>query len=410
MTRTGGWCRWGVSLVLLAYGTGIEAGDWPQFRGPQGAAVSEETGLPVRWSATENIRWKAELPGRGLSCPVIVGPRVYVTACSGYQQTRLHVLCFEAQTGRKLWERQLWTTGSTMCHPTTCMAAPTPAADADGVCALFATADLAAYDSEGNLLWYRSLSRDYPGITNNVGMAASPVLLGELLFLPLENAGHSFAAALDRRTGATLWKVDRHRDINWITPLVVRQQGRDAVLFQTGKEITAYEPRTGRRLWSYEASLSTVSSPVLGEGRILVPGGEFLALRADTDSAEPEILWKSSRIKTSFPSPVFHRGRLYTLNQAGILQCHDAAEGQLLWQVRLRGPFWATPVIAGQKLYALNEEGTTFVVDLAATSDEARLVAQNRLEDKFLATPAIAHRCLFLRSDKYLYCIGEKDK
>lgn len=397
-----------VVLGCLALGlvSGVQAGDWPQFRGPNGSAVSDEKGLPIHWSAEQNLRWKAELPGRGLSCPVVVGDRVYLTACSGYQQDRLHVLCFRVQDGKKLWERQLWATGSTMCHPTTCMAAPTPVADAEGVYALFATADVAAYDREGRLLWYRSLSRDYPGITNNVGMAASPVVHGDLLFLPLENAGHSFALAVDRRTGATRWKVERHRDINWITPLVVASGGRSEVLFQTSREITAYDPETGKPLWTHEAGLSSVASPVLGGGRILVPGGEFTALKAGGGSAAPEVLWKSSRIKTSYPSPVYYEGRVYTLNPAGILNCSDAEDGKAVWQVRLKGPFWATPVIADGKLYALNEEGTTFVVDLTAQSDDGRIMAQNRIDDRFLATPAIAHRCLFLRSDKFLYCIG----
>lgn len=401
--RTAGYLG-GIGVILLA--SAVQAGDWPQFRGPNGSGVSAEKGLPIRWSAEENVRWKAELPGRGLSCPVVVGDRVYLTACSGYQQDRLHVLCFRAADGKKLWERQLWATGSTMCHPTTCMAAPTPVADAEGVYALFATADVAAYDPDGHLLWYRSLSRDYPGIANNVGMAASPVMFGDLLFLPLENAGNSFALAVDRRTGATRWKVERHRDINWITPLVVSLGGRTEVLFQTSREITAYDPQTGKRLWSHEAGLSSVSSPILGRDRILVPGGEFTALKAASGSAAPEVLWKSNRIKTSYPSPVFLDGRIYTLNQAGILVCSDAEDGKTLWQVRLKGPFWATPVIADGKLYALNEEGTTFVVDLRTDDDESRILAQNRLEDKFLATPAIAHRSLFLRSDRFLYCIA----
>src|SRR5262249_15862915 len=107
----------------------VLAGDWPQFRGPSGAAVAAETDLPVKGSDRKNVRWKAELPGRGLSSPVIADGRVFVTASSGYRQRRLHVLCFDAAKGDKLWERSLASTGSTMCHPKTCMAAPTPVTD-----------------------------------------------------------------------------------------------------------------------------------------------------------------------------------------------------------------------------------------------------------------------------------------
>src|SRR4051794_3705413 len=125
----------------------VYAADWPQFRGPGGTAVSEETGLPTRWGPQENIRWQVELPGRGLSSPVVSRGNVYVTACTGSLQDRLHVLCFDAATGKKRWERQLQATGNTLCHPKTSTAAATPAADGERVYALFATGDLVCFDA-----------------------------------------------------------------------------------------------------------------------------------------------------------------------------------------------------------------------------------------------------------------------
>src|SRR5205823_5495176 len=121
--------------VLLLAAAGV-AGDWPQFRGPGGTGASEETGLPVKWGPAQNVGWKAELPGRGASSPVVAGGRVYVTACTGPRQERLHVLAFDSATGKRLWERQFWATGNTLCHPKTSMAAPTPAADGQAVFAL----------------------------------------------------------------------------------------------------------------------------------------------------------------------------------------------------------------------------------------------------------------------------------
>src|SRR2546428_749632 len=170
-------CKWTVrllsfSLFLVPFSFALAA-DWPQWRGPGGGGGAEEKGLPVPWSATENVRWKGELPGRGLSAPVIAAGRVYVTAATGHDQDRLHVLCFDEATGRKLWERQFWATGTTLCHPKTNMAAPTPATDGKHVYALFATQDLACLDADGNLLWFRSLTGDYPTVGNNVGMASS---------------------------------------------------------------------------------------------------------------------------------------------------------------------------------------------------------------------------------------------
>src|SRR5262249_3499773 len=136
----------GILVLTFSVPPFARAADWLQFRGPGGGGVSEEKDLPIRWTKSDNVRWKAALPGRGLSSPVIAGGRVYLTACSGYLQRRLHVLCFEAATGKKLWERQFWATGNSTCHPKTNMAAPTPVTDGERVYALFGTCDLACLD------------------------------------------------------------------------------------------------------------------------------------------------------------------------------------------------------------------------------------------------------------------------
>jgi outer membrane protein assembly factor BamB len=177
--------------------------DVPQFRGVGGLGISKEKDVPLTWNEKDNIRWKVALPGRGLSCPVIASGRVYVTACTGVNQKRLHVLCLDEKTGKQMWERQLWATGTTQCHPKTNMAAPTPVTDGDRVYALFATGDLVCLDRDGNLLWYRSFVGDYPTVGNNVGMATSPILWNDLLIVCLENVGESFAAGIDKTPAST---------------------------------------------------------------------------------------------------------------------------------------------------------------------------------------------------------------
>jgi outer membrane protein assembly factor BamB len=395
------------SLVLGLVACPALAADWTQFRGPGSTAVSEETGLPVKWSSTENVRWKADLPGKGLSCPVIAGGKIYVTACSGYRETRLHVLCFEEATGAKLWERQFVATGPTMCHPTTNMAAPTPVTDGKNVYALFGPGDLAALDADGNLLWYRSLNRDYGNLTNQLGLAASPVLAGNTLLLPMENAGTSYAAGIDVKTGQNKWKVERNRDINWVTPVVVNVAGRIDAAFATAKEITAYDPETGEPRWTH-AGITPSSAASLGQaegGLVIVPGHELCLLRPGAEGTTPEVVWKTAKITEGYASPVAYRGRIYNVGGVGV-DCLDAKTGAPVWKQRVKGKqFWASPVAADGKLYVVEEQGLTTVIKLG---DKPEVLAQNPLGESVLATPAVAGGCLYLRSDQHLFCIGEK--
>jgi outer membrane protein assembly factor BamB len=393
-----------VFAVLLGFAPTLQAGDWPQFRGPGGRGVSSEVGLPTQWSATEGLRWKVELPGRGLSNPVISGGRVFVTACSGYQQTRLHVICLDQATGKRLWERQLWATGNTYCNDTTCMAAPTPVTDGQGVYALFATGDLVAFDRDGNLLWYRALVRDYPNITNQVGMASSPVLWNDVLLLAMENDGDSFVAGLDKHTGTNRWKVAREREINWATPVVRLDGERPEALFMTARELLALDAETGQRRWAYRGEgLASAPSVTLAEGLVILPGG--VALRPGSSGQKPVVVWKSSKLRTGLSSFLYDRGRVYAVNPSGVLNCADVKDGRILWSVRTKGTCSATPVAADGKVYLVNEQGLASVVQ---TGDEGRLLTTNAVGETIQATPAIADGAIFLRSDRHVYCVGEK--
>jgi outer membrane protein assembly factor BamB len=378
-----------IALLLL-----LQA--WGGFRGTDGRGVAEGE-LPLKWSKTDGLRWKAALPGRGLSCPVVAEDRVYVTACDGPGQERLLTLCFDAASGRELWRREIRATGSTQCNGKTCMAAATPAADGRRVVALFATGDLVAFDPEGRPLWYRSLVGDYPTIGNNVGMASSPVLRGDRVFLAMENVGESFAAAIDARTGANVWKHARASKINWTTPFVA---GAD-VLFQSGEELTAYDVETGATRWSLAGKFSTIPSPTAADGLVFAPGGTSIALRPDGKSPAP--LWESKVLSSGTATPTIHAGRIYTISSAGIVVCGDVATGAVVWKHRIPGAYSASPVIAGDRFYAINEAGLTTVLKLGA---EPAVLAENALEDVVLASPAVGPGTLYFRSDKALYSVG----
>jgi outer membrane protein assembly factor BamB len=415
-----------VLLILgwLVVGSTLHADEplWSQFRGPGGHSRSAHAKLPVSWDANKNIRWKAELPGRGLSNPVFAGERIFLTCVSGIRQERLHMLALDLQ-GKKIWERQFRVTGNTGCHPTTCMAAPTPVTDGERVYALWATGDLACVDLEGNLIWYRSLVGDYPDITNQVGMAASPILVGKTLVVPMENAGDSFVAGLDKLTGQNKWRVERPRDINWCTPMAFTVGERTDVLVQCRKDLLALDPETGKERWSFKDSLSGVITPLVDSKTVYVSGSTFSALRPSEPGAAPEVVWESKKIRSNYASPVLYEGRIYSIG-GGIVTCTDAVDGSVRWQHRLQDMtkpvkpnakpgdedrglrFWASPVAAGGKLYIVTETGLTFVLDVKG--DMPTTLASNQIEDTFLATPAIVGNSLYLRSDKFLYCIAEK--
>ncbi|MBM3890582.1 MAG: pyrrolo-quinoline quinone, partial [Verrucomicrobia bacterium] len=232
------------------------AADWPQFRGPRGNGVSDETDVPATLSA-KSIAWTADLPGRGLSSPIVIGDRVFVTCSSGPKQDRLHIFCFNASDGSKRWERQFWATGRTMCQDKTCVAAPTPASDGRRIFAQFSSNDLICLDLDGNLLWLRSLMRDYPNVSNSIGMSSSPVVVADTLIVQAETDVESFVAGIDVATGVNRWKVERPRIRNWSSPVIFTDRpGRQLIAVNGNAGVATLLPATGEVVWSQTNEVS----------------------------------------------------------------------------------------------------------------------------------------------------------
>jgi len=390
-----------MALTMLAVTTMLTAADWPQFRGINGVGSSAETNLPAGFDAKTGPKWKAALPGRGVSAPVIVGDMVYVTASSGVRDDRLHVLAFSAKTGEQLWHRQFAATGSTSAHPDTSMAAPTPVADASGVYALFATGDLAAFTPDGTLRWYRSLVDDYPNITNQVGMASSPILAKSGLIVPMDNAGDSFLALIDLATGKNLWKTARPKEANWTTPILRDlPDGKQEVLF-CGSNLTAYDTSMGSKKWTAKYG-GSIPSPSLAGDMLLLPGGGVTIGKLEAEGVAE--LWKSPRISTGMTSPVAFQGKVYGVTGAGVLYCADGKTGKIDWDFRVKGKFSASPVAADGKLYLFAEDGRLVTVKLGA---EPEVIAESDTKERGQATPSIAGGAIFLRSERTLWCIGK---
>ena len=388
-------------LCCIALLTGA---DWRQFRGNDVSGVAQDASGPSSFSATENIVWKADLPGRGLSGPIVVGGRIYVTASSGFRQNRLHVLCFERKTGEKIFERQFWATGRTMCHPKMCVATPTPASDGKRVFAFYSSNDVACLDLDGNLLWYRGLTHDYPNASNSLGMSSSPIVVDDTLIVQVENDAESFAVGLDVETGKSRWKKERPKRANWTSPTFITDKtGKSLALLQSSRGVEAIDPKTGKRVWNFGDGASTIpSSVVIGES-ILIPSNGLTAIRPD--GGELQQLWNDSRLGPATASPLVLDEKVFVVNRVGILRAADISTGSILWQLRLKGPFSSTPVAAGTKLVFFNEKGTAQIVDISG--EEGEQVGSGDLGETILATPAISGKDLFVRSDGHLWKISE---
>ena len=393
------------ALALFSTST-LVAADWRQFRGTgiDGLAASET--VPTSWSDSENVAWKLPLQNKGVSGPIVVGSQVFITESSGHKQNRLHVRCLDAATGRTTWERQFRATGRTQCHNKMAVATGTPASDGKRVFAFYSSNDLVCLDLEGNLQWYRALGIEHPNASNSLGMASSPVVVDGVVVAQVESDAEGFAVGVDAQTGKTLWKIERPRAANWTSPTILpRGAGKSSlVLLQSSKGVSAVDVKTGEEAWNYGDGASTIPSSVISEGLVFVPSNGITALRPNDASSAPELVWQENKLGPPTASPLAYKGRLYTVNRAGVLTCAETATGKDVWRLRLKGPFSATPVLAGGHLYFVNEKGLAQVVRLG--DDGGEVVTSVELNDRFLSSPAVADGALYIRGDKQLWKIA----
>jgi outer membrane protein assembly factor BamB len=405
---------YGTLLVFQIAAIGMTVGgasgaDWLQFRTANSNSVTTDQQPPAEWSESQNIAWKAELPGRGPSSPIVIGDRVVVTASSGINQDRLHVLCFDTAGGKLLWERQFWATGRTLSHPSSANAAPTPASDGRLIYAFYSSNDLVCLDLEGNLQWLRGLGYDFPHAGNDVGMASSPAVVGETVIVQVECQGDSFASAINKATGETRWRIDRPRDASWASPIVMRgsKPEDDMVLLQSPSRLTAHDPATGKQLWAYQVPCDGISSAVTADGVVYVPSKGVTAL-VPSAAGEPNVAWNVATLQPGAASPLVDGGRLLFINRAGVLNCADTKSGQALWKVRLSGEFWGTPALVGNRIYCISQNGGGQVVEISDDGRSGQLVGKGQLEGTIQCSPAVSAGALYVRSDRHLWKIAGK--
>jgi outer membrane protein assembly factor BamB len=396
------------TLMSVALG----ASDWPQFRGPSGQGHSDERGLPVEWSESKNVAWKARVPGLGWSSPVVNGNLVWLTTATGDRDVSLRALAYEAASGKEAVNVEVFRVRSPRdINPKNSWASPTPVLDGDLVFVHFGADGTAALTTEGKIVW----TAKFPYESQH-GAGGSPIVYGDLLILSGDGPDTAFVVALEKRTGKVKWKTNRRypHDQAYTTPLVIRVGDRDQVVSIGAFRVGAYDPATGKEIWraSYADGFSNVPRPVFGHGLVYVATGfqepSLIAIRPDGtgDVTKTHVVWQLRRGAPLTPSPILVGDDLYVVNDLGIVSCVDAKSGNVIWQQRLSGSFSASPLFADGRLYFSSENGTTTVL---APGREFRRLAINALDGAILASIAVSDRAFYIRTDTSLYRVSQPD-
>ncbi len=396
----------GAAALLLAAPTA--AGDWPEFRGPDGQGHSAESGLPAEWGEDRNVEWKAPVPGRGWSTPVVVDGRIWLTTGTADGGGVLRLLAFDAGTGAETLNVEVFRTeDENSPNPKNSLASPTPIVDGDRVYVHFGSYGTAAVSTSGEILW----TARFPYVTQH-GYGGSPILYDDLLVLNGDGYDVAFVLALDTRTGEVRWKADREDPVSqaYSTPLAINVDGQDQIVSVAAFRASAHDPATGAELWRvrYGRGFSNVPRPVYGNGLVFIATGfqtpSMLAVRADGsgDVTDTHVAWTLRRGAPHTPSPLLVGNELYMVSDYGVLTCIDAESGEVHWQHRIGGNHSASPVFADGRIYLQSEEGKTTVIAPGTTYSE---LAVNQLDGSTLASMAVADGSVFLRTDSHLYRI-----
>ena len=384
---------------------------WPRWRGPSGQGRVSGTGYPESWSDTDNVLWKAEVPGSGNSSPIVWGDRIFLTTAYDDGKRR-SVLCFRRSTGEQLWETFAPSATPERAHPKNGKASSTPTTDGQRVYTYFGNHGLLALDFEGKQVWHRDLGQ----FNAFHGTASSPLLYGERVIVAQDHrgSGGSFIAAFDAKTGEPLWRTARSAKVGWNSPVAVRVGDRDEIILSGQQQVIAYDPGSGKELWSARGNtFEAIPTPVVGHGLVFCASGRAgptLAIRPGGagDVTDTNIVWRAAKGSPFVPSPVLFGDYLYMVNDmASVATCYEAKTGKVMWQGRLgsaaREGFSGSPVALQGKVFFTNDEGETFVLRAGPEFD---LLHVNSLNERTLASPALVHGTWYFRTVKHLYAIG----
>lgn len=391
---------------------GLGSSEWLQWRGPNQNGIAPESVAPVtEWSESENVRWKALIPGRGMSTPIVVNGLVVVTTATEDGQ---FVLAYRMEDGGIAWKARAHDGGlPEKLHKKNSAASSTPASDGKRVFVTFHNRErimLTALDLKGDVLW----QIDTGGFEceYKFGYSASPTVYKDTVIVSSEWED-GFLAAYNVADGSEVWRVKREIPTTYSSPIVGKVAGREQLLLSGNDKVSSFDPTSGTLLWEAPGTCKVTCGTLVWSGDTVFASGGFpnketVAVRADGSA---EVIWKNGE-KSYEQSMLYHDGHVYTLNDNGIAVCWDAETGEEKWKERLGGPVSASPILADGKIYALNERGITYVFE--PNPEKFVRISENTLGDEGFATPVFVDDNILIRTAEvsgdrqaYLYCVGK---
>jgi len=435
-----------LALFFLLANPPAATDNWPQFRGPNanGLANVEDPKLPDKWSDTENVAWKTEIPGVGWSSPVVWGDRIYLTAVvntgdgekpkkglyfggerpPSKDEHRWMVYAIDFKTGKIVWEREAEKgVPGTARHLKNSYASETPVTDGERIYVYFGNVGLFTYDKTGKLLWSEKMG-PYK-MRFGWGTAASPILFKDRLYIVNDNDDQSFIACYDAKTGKNIWKVNRDEGSNWATPFIWENEKRTEIVTAGTRKIRSYD-LDGKLLWELGGMSSiTIATPFTRFGLLYISSGYVqdqvrpvyavkpgasgdISLKKD-ETSNDYVAWYQKQAGPYNPTPLVYGDYYYVLLDRGFFACYDARTGKLIYDKQRLDPeasaFTSSPWAYNGKIFLQSEDGDTFVVQ---AGPEYKLLGKNSIGDMAMATPAITQGSLILRTASKLYRIGGK--
>ncbi|WP_417378423.1 PQQ-binding-like beta-propeller repeat protein [Gimesia sp.] len=381
-----------LSIVVLLNAAATQAADtWTGFRGT-GSNISTATNLPLNWSPTQGIRWKQTVPGYGQSSPVIWKDRIFVTSIEGPQQEKCFIHAYGLAEGNLLWSKEFPASQTKKTSSMVSRAAPTPAVDEQGIYTFFESGDVIACSHTGEILWQRSLVKDYGPFVSNHGIGNSLAQTQDQLIVLTAHDGPSYLLSLDKKTGKNLWKTDREAGVAWTSPVIADRSGTPEIIVSAKGTVIGYQGLTGEMLWTLSGiSGNTIPSASVFEDYVLIGAAtdrrnpnaakaseSNCCLKLVTKDGKPtyKILWKAEKAVSYYCTPLAYESCAYFVNKVGVVYCLDLKTGKQLYAERLSGPCWSSPLAAGDKIYFFTKKGVTDIIQPGPTF---KLLASNEL-------------------------------